>query len=143
MLLIFGMRRGEVLGLRWCDIDFERQTIHVRQQLQRIRGKLEQVPVKTAAGIRDLPLVSHLQEKLVAANLRLPAHHHTTNEVDAINRQLVFLSAVGTAIDPKNFVRAFHQIRESAGLQRITVHHTRHTAATTLKDLICQYAMLS
>jgi integrase len=134
MLLIFGMRRGEVLGLRWCDIDFERQTIHVRQQLQRIHGKLEQVPVKTSAGVRDLPLVSHLHAKLAAAHQALPAHQHTTAETDAIDRQLVFLSAVGTPIDPKNFVRTFHQIREGAGLQRITVHHTRHTAATALKD---------
>lgn len=134
MLLLFGMRRGEVLGLRWCDIDFERQVIHVRQQLQRIHGKLEQVPVKTTAGVRDLPLVSHLQPHLVSRHQLLPTHKHATDEAHDIDRQLVFLSVVGTPVDPKNFVRTFHQIREKAGLKRITVHHTRHTAATTLKD---------
>jgi integrase len=53
----------------------------------------------------------------------------------ATNPELVFLSSVGTPIDPKNFVRAFHQIREKAGLRRITVHQTRHTEATLLKNL--------
>ncbi|WP_192497024.1 tyrosine-type recombinase/integrase [Gulosibacter chungangensis] len=48
---------------------------------------------------------------------------------------LVFLSTAGTPVDPKNFVRTFHEIRDQAGLPRITVHHTRHTAATLLKNL--------
>lgn len=48
---------------------------------------------------------------------------------------LVLLSSTGTPVDPKNFVRTFHEIRDKAGLPRITVHHTRHTAATTLKNL--------
>jgi integrase len=48
---------------------------------------------------------------------------------------LVFLSSTGTPIDPKNFVRAFHEIRRAADVPHITVHHTRHTAATLLKNL--------
>jgi hypothetical protein len=62
-------------------------------------------------------------------------------ELDAIANQtmsdnaLVFLSTTGTPIDPKNFVRTFQLLREKAGLPRITVHHTRHTAATILKNL--------
>jgi hypothetical protein len=48
--------------------------------------------------------------------------------------RLVSLSTTGTLVDPKNFVRTFHYIREEAGLPRITVHHTRHTEATLLKN---------
>lgn len=55
VLLLYGLRRGEVLGLRWSDIDGD--TIHVRQQVQRIRGQLHVGPVKTRAGNRDLPLL--------------------------------------------------------------------------------------
>lgn len=47
MLLLYGMRRGEVLGLRWCDVDFTDDQLHVRQQLQRVGNSLEQGPVKT------------------------------------------------------------------------------------------------
>ncbi len=62
-LLLYGMRRGEVLGLRWSDIDGG--TIHVRQQVQRIAGKLVLGPVKTRAGRRDLPLLGLADEALM------------------------------------------------------------------------------
>jgi integrase len=52
------MRRGEVLGLRWQDVDLGRGQLCVRQQLQRIRGSLQTGPVKTRAGSRDLPIPS-------------------------------------------------------------------------------------
>jgi integrase len=42
MLLVYGMRRGEALGLRWCDVDLAHNKIHIRQQLQRIGKSLEQ-----------------------------------------------------------------------------------------------------
>lgn len=137
LLLLFGMRRGEVLGLRWCDVDFENRVIHVRQQLQRIGGKLVQAPVKTLAGVRDLPLVPYIEERLRLKHLELlgPEHRHATNEFDPVDGRLVFTSGVGTPVDPKNFVRAFHTIRERADITRITVHHARHTAATILKDI--------
>jgi integrase len=62
-LLLYGMRRGEVLGLRWADVDGE--TIHVRQQVQRIEGELLTGPVKTRAGRRDLPLLGLADEALM------------------------------------------------------------------------------
>lgn len=138
MLLLYGMRRGEVLGLRWCDVDFARGELHIRQQLQRIGRTLEQGPVKTAAGRRDLPLIAALREALMC---HYAAQHG--GELDAASiaeraapdQGLVFLSATRTPVDPRNFVRTFHEIRGKAGLPRITVHHTRHTAATMLKNL--------
>ena len=57
LLLLYGMRRGEVLGLPWQDIDLNRNILHVRTQLQRINGELHIGPVKTSAGARDLPLL--------------------------------------------------------------------------------------
>lgn len=136
MLLLYGMRRGEVLGLRWCDIDFSHGQIHIRQQLQRIGKTLEQGPVKTSAGRRDLPLIAMLCEALTQ---QYAMGHGIEREVvaehTASDEGLVFLSSTGTPIDPKNFVRTFHQIRGGASLPRITVHHTRHTAATMLKNL--------
>jgi integrase len=47
LLLVYGMRCGEVLGLRWQDIDLDAGTFRIRQQIQRIQGELRIGPVKT------------------------------------------------------------------------------------------------
>lgn len=137
MLLTYGMRRGEVLGLRWGDVDFTQNRLHIEQQLQRIGTELIQGPVKTEAGRRDLPLTPAVRDALLIRHIE--AFGKEAPMVAVLNNphadDLVFLSSTGTPVDPKNFVRTFHEIREQAGLPRITVHHTRHTAATTLKNL--------
>src|SRR5215469_4808862 len=55
LLLVYGLRRGEVLGLAWEDVDLADDMLRVGWQLQRIDGQLARVPVKTAAGRRVLP----------------------------------------------------------------------------------------
>ena len=134
MLLTYGMRRGEVLGLRWSDVDLEIGAIRIEQQLQRIGKNLEAGVVKTEAGRRALPLIPIVRTALEELAEKRSASRASANPDDPLS-DLVFLSSTGTPIDPKNFVRDFHKIREKAGLPRITVHHTRHTAATTLKNL--------
>jgi integrase len=64
VLIFYGMRRGEALGLRWEDIDFDAGTIWVRLQLQRIRGQLLLAPVKTRASERGLPLLDVVRQAL-------------------------------------------------------------------------------
>src|SRR5262245_41273782 len=64
LLILYGLRRGEVLGLRWDDIDFDGGTIHIHQQLQRVRGELFLAPVKTRAGKRGLPLLDAAEQAL-------------------------------------------------------------------------------
>ena len=56
LLLTYGMRRGETLGLRWCDVDFERKQIHVRQQIGRVGGKIMARDLKTTNSRRTLDL---------------------------------------------------------------------------------------
>ena len=64
LLTVYGLRRGEVLGLRWDDIDCERAEIHIRQQLERYNAALQLGPVKTDAGQRDLPLLPEVGNAL-------------------------------------------------------------------------------
>jgi integrase len=78
LLILYGLRRGEVLGLSWSDIDSETGTIHVRQQIQRIRGELQLGPVKTHAGRRTLPLLDLAAQALAEQadqQARLPGRH--------------------------------------------------------------------
>jgi integrase len=124
LLILYGLRRGEVLGLRWQDIDLDRQVIHIRQQLQANVKGLQQLPVKTAAAERDLPLLG--------LPARLLAEQRTTAGSAG---DLVFTSIKGTPINPHNLGRSFQALRESVGLPRITLHHLRHTTATLLKGL--------
>jgi integrase len=55
LLVLYGLRRGEVLGLRWQDIDSQAGTIRIEQQVQRVGGEMHIGPVKTRAGHRNLP----------------------------------------------------------------------------------------
>src|SRR5262249_1656866 len=57
LLVLYGLRLGEVLGLSWDDIASDAGTIRIRQQLQRVRSELLLGPVKTHAGKRSLPLL--------------------------------------------------------------------------------------
>jgi integrase len=132
LLVYYGLRRGEVLGLRWCDIDFTRDTIFICQQVQRYRGGLITGPVKTAAGKRFLPLIPTVRAQLVAYHL---ARYGEAPGNSSGNTELLFTSATGRPIEPNNFVRSFHAIRDRAGLPRISVHYLRHTTATLLKNL--------
>jgi integrase len=65
LLLVYGLRRGEVLGLSWSDVDFEASTLRIRQQLLRANHVLYIGPVKTSAGRRNLPLLGIARDALL------------------------------------------------------------------------------
>jgi len=60
LALFAGLRRGEIVGLRWGDIDIARGVIHVRRQRVRVNGKLTDQTLKSAAGLRDVPISPNL-----------------------------------------------------------------------------------
>lgn len=132
LLMLYGLRRGEVLGLRWHDVDFVSKEIRIRQQVQRVGGHLDRGPVKTTAGRRDLPLLSMAERVLVQH--RASQRMLLGSDVDGAEA-LIFTSKSGRPIEPRNLVRSFQRICKRAGIRVITVHQIRHTAATMLKDL--------
>ncbi|PVB15908.1 site-specific integrase [Mycobacteroides abscessus] len=128
LLMLFGLRRGELLGLRWSDVDWDNGQIHIRQQLLQIGGELQVGPVKTRAGQRDLPLIPLARKVLAQHQARTAAAAHNTWD-------LVITGDDGRPLWPRNFARMFHRLRERAGLRRIRIHDLRHMTATMLKDL--------
>lgn len=128
LLMLFGLRRGEMLGLRWSDVDWANGQIHIRQQLQQIGGELQVGPVKTHAGKRDLPLIPLARSVLAQQQARQTNAEHNAWD-------LVVTGDDGRPLWPRNFARMFHQLRERVGLRRIRIHDLRHTTATMLKDL--------
>jgi integrase len=134
LLLLYGLRRGEVLGLRWRDVDDEDNELRVRQQIQRVHGELRIGPVKSAAGRRDLPLLVPAAEVL---ELRRAAQAADRLELGRAwqDTGLIFTTRTGRPIEPRNMARSFHRICTTHGLRAINVHHVRHTTATLLKNL--------
>jgi integrase len=134
LLLLYGLRRGEVLGLRWHDIDQADNEIRIRQQVQRVKGRLWIGPVKTAAGRRDLPLLQLASDVLAIRDAAQAADRVELGRAWH-NNGLVFTTRTGRPIEPRNLVRSFRRICDANGLRVISVHHLRHTTATLLKNL--------
>jgi len=130
--LSLGLRRGEVLALRWKDIDFERATLRVTGVLQRVRGKLERGTTKTASSARGvyLPpvLLAQLRKRRTAQEQEREEAGETWQE-----NGLVFTTRTGTPIEPRNLIRHFKQVLKKAGLpETIRFHDLRHSCATLL-----------
>jgi integrase len=134
LLIIYGLRRGEVLGLSWDDIDFDTGTIHVRHQIQRVRGELQLGPVKTHAGQRTLPLFDLARQALAAQANRQAAYQADMGSAWQ-GTGLIFTTRTGRPVEPRNFVRSFRRICDAHDIRVIKVHHIRHTVASLLKDL--------
>lgn len=127
LLALYGLRRGEVLGLRWRDIDLNENVIYVRQQIQSIHGKLSVEPLKTRSSRRTLPLLP-----VVATALQRRAERTTPRPQPD---DLMFRSLTGTPVDPPRLLKTFYRLCEDQQLRHITLHHLRHTTATLLKKL--------
>lgn len=134
LLLLYGMRRGEVLGLRWQDIDFHNEIIHVRQQIHRAGGELHIGPVKTRAGSRDLPLLGLARSALTARQEIQESDRAKLGRAWA-DTGLVFTTRTGRPVEPRNLVRSFARVCDDSKVRKIRVHTIRHTTASLLKDL--------
>jgi integrase len=134
LLLLYGLRRGEVLGLRWIDADTEYGVIRIRQQISRVGGELRVGPVKTSAGRRDLPLLPLAADVL---NIRRDAQIADRAELGRawLDTGLIFTTRTGRPVEPRNLIRSFRRILDAHGIRVIKVHHLRHTTATLLKNL--------
>lgn len=131
LLVLYGLRRGEVLGLRWQDIDFQAETIRIEQQVQRVGGEMHIGPVKTRAGHRKLPLLKLARRALEAQSLT-QARYRVDMGSAWPDTDLVFTTRTGRPIEPRNLVRSFRRICETKHIRLIKVHHIRHTAASLL-----------
>ena len=134
LLLLYGMRRGEVLGLRWQDVDLDAGKLRIRQQIRRVSGELRTGPVRTRAGNRDLPIPSQARSALLARQQQQAADRAAFGSAWQ-DTGLVFSTRSGRPVEPRNLVRSFRRICDHNNLRVIKVHHLRHTIASLLKKL--------
>ena len=127
-----GMRQGELLGLKWSDIQWGSGRLYVRRQLQDVRGegRIFQEP-KTRSGRRTIQLgegtLQTLREHLERQQLRKVASGQRWQEND-----LIFPSSIGTPLDPNNMRIDFNRVIERAGVPKVRFHDLRHTAASLM-----------
>jgi integrase len=124
-----GMRRGEVLGLRWRDVDLEASRLSVRQQLVRNGAKVGFGPPKTAKGRRSLALDAGTVEILKAHR---DSQHKGRWKLGAAygDLDLVFARNDGSPLDPDVVTAQFDRQLVKLGIRRIRLHDLRHTHAT-------------
>jgi integrase len=132
LALTTGMRQGELLGLRWREVDLEQRSVRVTGSLQYVPGRgLEVAPPKTPRSRRRILLGEVAVEALhrhKAAQATERAHATAWDE-----RDLVFPNGCGRPMYATNLLaRSFGALLEKAGLRHIRFHDLRHTAATLL-----------
>ncbi|CAL9532604.1 Transposase from transposon Tn916 [Streptomyces sp. enrichment culture] len=130
LAVAMGLRRGEILGLRWSDVDLEHRVLRVSKQVQRVGGELYEDTTKSGrARPLPLPLIClaalrwHRMRQTEAARLK---------GVELSPSAYVFTTRTGRPIDPQNINRSFFRITAAAGLRRIRLHDARHGCATLL-----------
>lgn len=134
----YGFRRGEVLGLKWDAIDFERGTISVIRTVTTItldgkQTEIEQQSAKTKSSLRTLPLIGSFREYFLQVK-----------EAQELNKQIcgncynheydgfVFVDVLGERMRANYLTSAFPKFLESHGLRRMRFHDLRHSCASLL-----------
>ena len=127
------MRKGEATALRWSDVDLDAGIITVRSTLARSGRALVLSPPKTTRSRRLLAPVAEVIEMLRALHRRQAAERLAAGDLWD-DRDFVFTTATGAPLDPRNVLRALQNAARSVGLEGVTVHSLRHSAATAMLD---------
>lgn len=140
--LALGLRKGELLGLRWQDVDLDAGHVWIRRQLQKnprgegaihLHGKSGLVPTKTHKSKRPLPLPAALVEQLRAHRARQLRERLAASVWHDFD--LVFTTPKGTPLDSGQELKRFHAFLDLAGLERRRFHDMRHSAGSLLHHL--------
>jgi integrase len=127
-----GMRQGELLALKWQDVDLENAKLSVRRTLTMSNGRILLGELKTKKSRRTIRLTDAAIQAL---------HEHLARQLEGMERLgdayrdegLIFASQVGTPINPTNLRRrSFAALLRRANLPKIRFHDLRHTCATLL-----------
>lgn len=133
--LTTGMRRGEVCGLKWDNVNLENKVIYIKKQLQKIDGNLQLVHPKTKGSIRKIvlldyiiPILKNERKKQLENKLLLGKEYK--------NENFVYQQVDGSPYDPeyvtRNFNRIINKVSKELNIKRIRFHDLRHTHATLL-----------
>lgn len=137
--LYTGMRKGEILGLQWNDIDFDNKTIRINKQLRRIKNYDDyenkktvldfEYSTKTENSNRTIPMLNVL-EKILKEHYQNQEEYKKLLGKNYNNKDLVFCKENGNPLDPDTVLSKYKKLAEKAGIKQCTFHALRHTFAT-------------
>ena len=131
LAVYLGLRRGELLGLRWADIDLDERTLTVRHTLQRVNGDLIFKEPKTRSSRRTVPLPGPCVEALKSHAAKQAAERLAAG-TRWIDEDMVFSTHVGTPFEPDNLSRSWYAVRKVLGEPAPRFHDMRHTCVSLL-----------
>lgn len=134
----YGLRRGEVLGLKWDAIDFNRGTLTIRRTVTQVKidGKyqiIEQDSAKTKSSMRTLPLVGSFKESFEEAKKAQEFNKKVCG--DSYNYDYdgyVFVNEIGERMKPDYLTTSFPEYLKRHGMKKIRFHDLRHSCASLL-----------
>ena len=115
--LATGLRRGELLGLKWTDIDWNNGIIKIRRQVARVDGQIVEAPLKTKNSYRTVTISQQAIEVL-------------KQQEEKTNDEYVFPSPNGGPISPDSVNNMLKRVLARAGIPKVRFHDLRHTFAT-------------
>lgn len=135
LILVLGLRKGEVLGLVWDDVDLDAGELTMGLQLQRVGRQLLHRETKTETS--DDVVLPLIDICTAALKQRKADETAARNEAGPAwqDGKWIFTTRWGTPIEPRNFNRRWDARCRKAGVRKITVHDGRRTCATLLVDL--------
>lgn len=125
-----GMRQGEILGLRWSDVNLKDGLLSIRQTLSH-DGKTFINGAKTKASLRTIALSEATIKKLQNHKM-ISSQEKLAIGPGYLNHNLVISTQIGSPVNPANIRRSFNRLTEVACLPRIRFHDLRHTHASLL-----------
>lgn len=126
-----GMRRGELIGLRWTDIDLAKRVITIRNNRVQAAGRILDQSTKTDAGERYVDLDDRSAGALIGWQIQQAAEQETGQEAYQATGY-VFTMEDGRPLKPQYATRLFESLRVKAGLPKLTFHGQRHEHASLM-----------
>ena len=138
---LLGLRRSEVLGLRWQAVDFDENKITINHTVTEVHIDGEKKIIaadrtKTKSSYRSFPMSDTVKEKLLAwrevqkENRRICGNCYNTDDLDYI-----FTDEMGNRFKPRYIEDAFPKLLEQNGLRKIRFHDLRHTCASLMHKM--------
>jgi integrase len=133
LALATGLRRGELLGLKWTDLNEQTGLIYVQRQVTEVGKDVTLEETKTEASVRYVPVTPSTVTMLEEQKHRVRVMRKNAPEWNDLD--LIFPSDDGTPRAPRSVTKMFARVVKASGVPSITLHGTRHTTASILRRM--------